>query len=185
MKPSVSFASGAMRRLSRFLAVVVALAMPAACAGDDGAGGEPTPAQVAARLGQAVEAMERQQLSALVNRDNCRLIEYRGGTFSSHRSEWCIDYASSEPDPFTGTATDDFTSLTAALDVGRATFAALSDVAYSAEGKLNRATFTYFYSFGSELLVFDPGYRLPLDEPGERRHEAVDEDWYLVTVDWN
>lgn len=179
-----------MQQAGRSLAPIALVLLLGACTfpfPDQQQGPNPqyTPVEIATSLEEGFELMELLEVLVLVNREDCRLFEYRRGTFSPHSAEWCLDYSGADPEPFTERATDEFDQLVASLDVGRARFSDLIDVEYSPDGKLTRATFEFFYNFGTELLVFDPGYRLPADKPGERWHEVVNADWYLVKVDWN
>jgi hypothetical protein len=180
-----------MRRFGRSLVLIAALLLSGACAVpssdlQQGPYPESTPDEITTRLKQGFELMERHGVLVLVDREDCRLIEYRNGTFSPHSAKWCFDYArAAEPEPFIERATDDFNQLVSSLDVGRARFSEVIEVGYSSDGKLTRATFKFVYNFGTELLVFDPGYRLPADEAGERWHQVVNADWYLEKVDWN
>jgi len=179
-----------MHRFGRILALIAPFLLLGACAfpfSDQQQMPYPqsTPDEVTARLKQAFELLELNRVSVLVNRTDCRLIEYRRGTFSPNSVEWCLEYAGGEPAPLTEEVTDEYYQLVASLDVGRAAFSAMNNAEYSADWRLIEATFTFIYNFGTELLVFDPGYRLPTDEPGERWYEAIDNEWYIVKVDWN
>ena len=170
-----------------FLALSLVLC---ACGSASDASGGSTPAQpsiedVVGRLEIALDLLAEQRVSVIMNRSNCRLIDYADGSFTAHVADWCVALAGGRPGAFTDDASADFDGLVAALDVGRAAFADASVEGHSPSGEITGATFRYTYGFGSELLVFDPGYALPTNVPGERWYETIDDAWYLVTVDWN
>lgn len=170
-----------------FIAVVLALGACGDVAGEPASAerAAQTPAQVAERLADALGVLERAEVSVLMNRANCRLIVYSAGSFAAHVADWCVALAPVLPGAFTERADADFDRLVGALDVGRAAFSGVVVDGHTQAGEIDGATFRFSYGFGSELLVFEPGYALPADVPGERWHEPIDDDWYLVQVDWN
>jgi len=116
-----------MHRFGRILALIAPFLLLGACAfpfSDQQQMPYPqsTPDEVTARLKQAFELLELNRVSVLVNRTDCRLIEYRRGTFSPNSVEWCLEYAGGEPAPLTEEVTDEYYQLVASLDVGRAAF---------------------------------------------------------------
>lgn len=132
-----------MRLVNLPLALALLAGLAAGC--ESGAGDtSPTPEQVVERLAEALYLTEAHRVVVLVNRDDCRLLEYQGGRFSMSDEEWCVRYAGEaggQAGPFTTAATEDLDHLVAALDVGRTQFWSLADVSHSEGGQTTRAAF--------------------------------------------
>jgi hypothetical protein len=143
----------------------------------------PEPHDIAAALTDAMTALEPEQVTMLRTSDSCRRIEYRRGAFASASPEHC-SYGMDPFHPLDDTAAADIERLANALDVGRTDFAGVDNVTYAADGTPTRAEFIYNYFLGQEVFVYAPGYRLPPDQPGERTHTALTQDWYLTSVNW-
>lgn len=142
----------------------------------------PEPHEIAAALTEAMTVLEPEQVTMLRNGDTCRRIEYRRGAFASASAEHC-SYGMNPFQPLDDTATADIEHIARALDVGRTDFAGV-DVIYATDGTPTRAGFIYNYFMGQEVFVYEPGYRLPPDQPGEQTHTAISHDWYLTSVNW-
>jgi len=176
--------SAGMARCRTALVGIVALVAAACSAAPEAQPPPPEPHEITAALTEAMTVLEPDQVTMLRTGDRRRRIEYRRGAFASASAEHC-SYEMNPCRALDDDAAADIDRIAAALDVGRTDFAGVDRVIYSSDGAVMQAEFHYYYLFGSEVFIYEPGYHLPPDEPGrERVYTAIDQNWYLATVDW-
>jgi hypothetical protein len=61
------------------------------------------------------------------------------------------------------------------------------EMEYGPGGALRKAVMSIdtLYPFTRDGIVYDPGYVLPADRPGEFVSHRIDSDWYSTWEDWN
>ena len=172
--------------LVKAVLVAAAVVLAARCWPTSDGGAQPPPPEadeIAAALADAMVVLETDQVTRLLSTSSCQRIEYRRGAFASAWAERC-SHGMSPFRPLDGNATADIERITGAFDVGRADFWGIDRVEFSPDGKLLRAEFKFAFFLGGEVFVYEPGYRLPPDQSGQRWHAAIDQDWYQYRVDW-
>jgi hypothetical protein len=138
-------------------------------------------------LPQTFSTLEALRVEVYRNQDWCKNIVYQRGKFSNHLEESSTcNLFQGTPLPFDAQAQNDFDRVAQAVAATGVHLSLIDDLAYSPAGTLVRANFHLVASFARFSYVYSPGYgTLPPDDPREREHTRINDDWYFVWVDWN
>lgn len=129
--------------------------------------------------------LEADQVTAFRYQDWCKLISYSRGSFANSAEPTCVFMAVGTPNPLDAKAEIDLDRLWKEVRSTRSGVYVISEIRYNPTGKLIRGEFDCSSGFVRARYVFDPGYTLPHDLPGERLHTKINADWYHIREDWN
>lgn len=129
--------------------------------------------------------LESNKVTAIRHQDWCQVLGYSRGNFTNTTTETCCFIVEEPRGMFDKQARADLERIWKEVKAADAGVLEISDIRYSSTGKLIHGVCDCSSDFVRERYVFDPGYSLPLDQPGERYHTKINADWYHVREDWN
>ncbi len=142
-------------------------------------------AQDTAALEEIFPVLEASEVTAFRYQDSCKVLSYTRGSFANPNESTCIYAATETPEVFDIAAEDDLENIWQQVKSTRSGVYIISDIQFDAADKLIYGEFDCSGGFTRQRYVFDPGYTLPEDLPGERWHTRIDDDWYYINEDWN
>lgn len=166
---------------------LVVLMMSVLLIGDCGSGGrhDRSHASDAQALQKLFPTLEGDGVTAFRYQDWCKVISYKRGHFANTTEPSCIFMATATPNPFDEQAKTDLERIWNSVRSTRVGVFQIADLRYDPAHRLNYGVFDFSSGFVRERYVFDPGYKLPEDEPGERLHTRINDKWYHIREDWN
>lgn len=163
------------------VSLFVAMALLEDCSGSEGHTSDHL--ENTRALQKAFPILEADQVTAFRYQDWCKVISYSRGSFANSTEATCVFMVVETPNPFDAEAEIDLDRIWKEVRSTRSGVFIISEIRYNPTGKLIRGEFDCSSGFVRSRYVFDPGYTLPDDLPGERLHTKINAEWYHISED--